>query len=65
MIGVNERESARPGSLYNTMVTLGPGGLLHKHRKLMPTQHERLFHGIGAGDDLRRRSRRPRAGSAA
>jgi nitrilase len=52
VVGVNERESARPGSLYNTMVTLGPGGLLHKHRKLMPTQHERLFHGIGPGDDL-------------
>jgi nitrilase len=34
------------------MVVLGPQGLLHKHRKLMPTQHERLFHGIGAGDDL-------------
>ena len=32
---------------------IGPEGLLHKHRKLMPTQHERLFHGIGAGDDLR------------
>jgi nitrilase len=51
-IGVNERESARPGTLYNTLLLLGPGGLLHKHRKLMPTQHERLFHGIGAGDDL-------------
>jgi nitrilase len=51
-IGVNERESDRPGSLYNTMVLLGPGGLLHKHRKLMPTMHERLFHGVGAGDDL-------------
>jgi nitrilase len=53
VVGLNERESARPGSLYNTMVTLGPDGLLHKHRKLMPTQHERLFHGIGPGDDLR------------
>jgi nitrilase len=52
VVGVNERESARPGTLYNTMLLLGPGGLLHKHRKLMPTQHERLFHGIGAGDDL-------------
>jgi nitrilase len=51
-IGVNERESARPGSLWNTMLLLGPGGLLHRHRKLMPTMHERLFHGIGAGDDL-------------
>src|SRR3954452_16151460 len=52
VIGVNERESERPGTLYNTMVVLGPEGLLYKHRKLMPTQHERLFHGIGRGDDL-------------
>jgi nitrilase len=51
-IGVNERESERPGSLYNSMLLIGPGGLIAKHRKLMPTQHERLFHGIGAGDDL-------------
>lgn len=51
-IGVNERESERPGTLYNTLLVLGPGGLLSRHRKLMPTHHERLFHGIGAGDDL-------------
>ncbi len=51
-IGVNEREAERPGSLYNTLLLLGPGGLLHRHRKLMPTMHERLFHGVGAGDDL-------------
>jgi len=51
-IGVNEREASRPGSLYNTLLLLGPEGLLHKHRKLMPTQHERLFHGIGKGRDL-------------
>jgi len=52
VIGVNEREDERPGSLYNTMLVLGPTGLLHRHRKLMPTMHERLFHAIGAGDDL-------------
>jgi nitrilase len=51
-IGVNERESSRPGTLYNTLLMIGPGGLLHRHRKLMPTMHERLFHGIGSGDDL-------------
>ena len=51
-IGVNERESSRPGTLYNTLVYLGPEGVLARHRKLMPTHHERLFHGIGAGDDL-------------
>ena len=48
-IGVNEREG---GSLYNALLYLGPEGLLHRHRKLMPTMHERLFHGVGAGDDL-------------
>ena len=52
VIGVNEREQERPGTLYNTMLLLGPSGLLHRHRKLMPTHHERLFHGLGAGDDL-------------
>jgi nitrilase len=52
VIGVNERESERPGTLYNTMLVLGPEGLLHRHRKLMPTMHERLFHGIGQGNDL-------------
>ncbi|MDQ3758977.1 MAG: hypothetical protein M3331_03420 [Actinomycetota bacterium] len=52
VIGVNERESDRPGSLYNTMVLIGPGGVLAKHRKLMPTMQERIFHGVGGGDDL-------------
>ncbi len=52
VIGVNEREAERPGTIYNTVVYLGPSGVLARHRKLMPTQHERLFHGIGAGDDL-------------
>jgi nitrilase len=49
---VNERDSLRPGSLWNTLAYLGPQGFLGKHRKLMPTVHERLFHAVGAGDDL-------------
>lgn len=53
VIGINEREDERPGTLYNTMLTLGPAGVLHRHRKLMPTMQERVFHGVGAGDDLR------------
>jgi nitrilase len=52
VIGVNERESERPGTLYNTMLTIGPEGVLARHRKLMPTMQERIFHGIGTGDDL-------------
>jgi nitrilase len=51
-LGVNEREDARPGTLYNTLLVLGPDGVLLRHRKLMPTMHERVFHGVGAGDDL-------------
>ena len=51
-IGINERELERPGTLYNALLLIGPDGVLAKHRKLMPTHHERLFHGIGAGDDL-------------
>jgi len=51
-IGVNEREDQRPGTLYNTLLLLGPEGVVHRHRKLMPTMHERVFHGVGAGDDL-------------
>ena len=51
-MGVNEREDDRPGSVYNSLLLLGPDGLLSRHRKLMPTHHERLFHGVGAGDDL-------------
>ena len=51
-VGINEREAQRPGSLYNAFILVGPDGLLHRHRKLMPTMQERLFHGVGAGDDL-------------
>jgi nitrilase len=51
-IGVNERESERPGSLYNTLLLLGADGVELKHRKLVPTHHERLFHAFGAGDDI-------------
>jgi nitrilase len=51
-IGVNERELERPGTIYNALLLVGPDGLLAKHRKLMPTHHEKLFHGIGPGGDL-------------
>jgi nitrilase len=49
VVGINERDG---DSLYNAYLLIGPDGLIHKHRKLMPTQHERLFHGIGDGADL-------------
>jgi nitrilase len=51
-IGVNEREDDRPGTLYNTLLVIGPEGVVHRHRKLVPTMQERVFHGFGRGDDL-------------
>lgn len=52
-IGVNERDSRRPGTLWNSLVWFAPdGSLAHRHRKLLPTLHERVFWGQGAGDDM-------------
>src|SRR4051812_33184742 len=31
-IGINEREDARPGTLYNTLLVLGPEGVVNRHR---------------------------------
>jgi nitrilase len=51
--GVTERNPARPGTLYNTLLYHGPDGeLALKHRKLVPTNHERLVWGPGDGSGL-------------
>src|SRR3954454_11209574 len=50
---VAERDPAHPGTLYNTLLFHGPDGeLALKHRKLVPTNHERLVWGQGDGDGL-------------
>jgi aliphatic nitrilase len=50
-IGVNEKDR---GTLYNTVLFIGPEGrVLGKHRKLVPTNHERMVWGRGDGRDLR------------
>jgi nitrilase len=52
-IGVNERAGTRPGTLWNTLLWLSPDGrVAGRHRKMVPTMHERSFWGAGAGDDL-------------
>lgn len=52
-IGVNERSLERRGTMWNTLLWFAPDGTLaHRHRKLMPTLHERVFWGQGDGDDL-------------
>lgn len=54
VIGVNERSQHGIGTLYNTLVFLGPDGtLLGKHRKLVPTWAEKLTWASGDGSSLR------------
>lgn len=50
-IGVNER--VQSGTLYNTIVFIGRDGrFLGKHRKLVPTYHERMVWAHGDGSTL-------------
>ncbi len=54
VVGVHERNSSSAeGTLYNTLVTIGPdGGILNRHRKLVPTNPERMVWGAGDGSGL-------------
>jgi len=54
VIGVNELDPERPGTLYNSLLYYSPAGeLALHHRKLVPTNHERLVWGQGDGRGLR------------
>ncbi len=52
--GVNERDASfSRGTLYNTVVLIGPDGtILNRHRKLMPTNPERMVWGMGDATGL-------------
>ncbi len=53
--GINERDGRLSQStLYNTVVTIGPdGSLLNRHRKLMPTNPEKMVWGFGDATGLK------------
>ncbi|WP_130903645.1 carbon-nitrogen hydrolase family protein [Pseudomonas sp. Sample_22] len=53
--GINERERRNGGgTLYNSVVVIGTHGeVLNRHRKLMPTNPERMVHGFGDASGLR------------
>src|SRR6185312_5576161 len=51
--GVNEVEPERSGTIYNSLLYHSPAGdLALHHRKLVPTNHERLVWGQGDGRGL-------------
>jgi nitrilase len=51
--GVNEVDPERPGTIYNSLLYHSPAGeLALHHRKLVPTNHERLIWGQGDGRGL-------------
>jgi nitrilase len=51
--GVNETEVGHPGTIYNSLLFHSPDGeLVLHHRKLVPTNHERLIWGQGDGRGL-------------
>ena len=53
VIGINEKEANSYGTLYNTYLFFASDGeLLGKHRKLVPTYHERMIWGHGDASTL-------------
>jgi aliphatic nitrilase len=54
VIGANERDPRRLGTLFNTNLIIGPDGeLLGRHRKLVPTWAEKLTWAGGDGSSLK------------
>ena len=52
--GANVKDSRRNGTVYNALLYHAPdGSLALEHRKLVPTNHERLVWGQGDGGGLR------------
>jgi nitrilase len=53
IIGINERSPVSLGSIYNTLVFIGPDGeILGRHRKMVPTWAEKLTWAPGDGSGL-------------
>lgn len=55
LCGMNERDSETSGAtIYNSVVTIGPdGSIVNVHRKLMPSNPERMVWGFGDASGLK------------
>jgi nitrilase len=55
LCGINERDSEwSRATIYNSVIVIGPDGLLlNRHRKLMPTNPERMVWGFGDASGLK------------
>jgi nitrilase len=55
VVGINELDSRFSGTtIFNTVVVIGPeGAILNRHRKMMPTNPERMVWGMGDATGLR------------
>lgn len=51
--GATEADPEKPGTIYNSLLYYSPEGkLAHRHRKLVPTAHEKLIWGQGTAEGL-------------
>lgn len=54
VVGANEVEEIYDGALFNSVVFIGPTGeVIGKHRKLFPSNREKVFHARGDTSGLR------------
>ena len=54
VVGINERVEPYDGVIYNSLVFISEEGhVLHNHRKIFPSNREKVIHKRGEGDSLK------------
>jgi nitrilase len=54
VIGINEKVEKYDGALFNSLLFIGPDGkIIGKHRKLFPSNREKVFHARGDASGLK------------
>lgn len=53
VMGANERDATFRGKIFNSLLFYGPdGALIGRHRKVFPSNREKIFHSMGDGSTL-------------